>query len=1264
MINTEQLTHPIYKFVESTLKFKEQIHKINWDDNIDRLLTSKNNLDSLTAWISKQNLTSGWHWICDPRIDYSNFDFNWLPDRCDLDHIHCFVINGQKDISYTWLINTEQLCSPKYKFVDSILKFKEPTNKINWTENIDKLLINENNLNKLTDWIIEQHLTPGWYWICDPRINYSNFDFTWLPDRFDLDHIHCFTLGGQKELSYTWLINTEQLLKPAYKFVESNLEFKEPIQKINWLKTVDNLLLDKDNLNKLTDWIIEQHLTPGWHWICDSRINYDNFDFNWLPNQWDLDNIHCFTLNKQKELSYTWLINTEQLHKPKHKFVESKLEFKESINKIQWPDNIDNLLTDNDNLAKLTAWLIEQQLPSGWHWVCDNRINYDNFDFNWLPNQWDLDQIHCFTLGGQKELSYTWLINSEQLHNPKYKFVDSKLEFKESTIKIHWPDNIDAMLIQENNKDLLLQWIADQNLSNGWYWICDRKTDYSNFNFDWMPSHWDSDTIHCFAFADQSELSLTWLVNTEHLNKPKTKFIQSNLTRAPIAKLAWPENIDAMMSTAANNNYANIIDWVKNNNLETGWYWICDDRIDYNNFDFNWLPELWEHQYVHCFSLKNQSQLSYTWLINTEQLSQSKFKFVRSELDFKNPIAKIQWPYDIDNCDAAVQLQDNMISWANDQNLPEGWFWITDSRIDYRHFNFNWMPDTWNLDYTHCFTMQEQNQLSYTWLTNKRALATPQFKYIDSDLQFAKPIDKMHWPNFLDTTLSGGDWNDSLVNWLLEQNLSDGWHWVCDSRINYDEFNFSWLPTQWDLEYVHCFTLKNNNTLSYTWLVNTKTLKNKKFKFYKTDLTLDNTHDTITLDVLNETVVGKSQRFLGNMTAALTTAVRKSNAEWLWIISNCCDYANFNFKYRPNLDQIDHTHCWPSGKQEKGETFLIHIPSFNRTNEFRFNFGHASVKRKPWPRIAYSENNLVEAIKSHASKSLYTVYHKPEQKLFVDFEPCIWEKRPIVSYSNCNAASLVPRDCIAKEEIYEYPFLERRVGYASDTQLDIVFLHNSEKDHSDNYQRLINTAPKNLNVNVSAGITPRLKAYQTAAELSTTDWFLAVFAKCYMVDKFKSFKWRPDYWQKPKHYIFYNHNCDLDITYGHMAPIAYNKQLMLENTGGLDMTLAQEHTVVPLTISETKLTDPWDIWRTAFRETVKLKYYAQTNSNIELQYRLEKWIDVDQTENNASLWYKRGSTDAEDFFKSIDGSYDQILVTNEWVWLRERFDSLYATQQI
>jgi hypothetical protein len=162
-----------------------------------------------------------------------------------------------------------------------------------------------------------------------------------------------------------------------------------------------------------------------------------------------------------------------------------------------------------------------------------------------------------------------------------------------------------------------------------------------------------------------------------------------------------------------------------------------------------------------------------------------------------------------------------------------------------------------------------------------------------------------------------------------------------------------------------------------------------------------------------------------------------------------------------------------------------------------------------------------------------------------------------------------------------------------------------------------------------------------------------------MKESFRDFKWRPDYWQKPKHYIFHNHNVDLDLTYGHMAPIAYNKRLMLENTGGLDMTLAQEHAVVPVVLSQTILTDPWDTWRTAFRETVKLMYYAKTDNSIELQFRLDRWLNAEEMWAKHNPWYQYGANDGKDFFESVDGEWGWIMVTNEWDYLRQYYSARY-----
>jgi hypothetical protein len=676
--------------------------------------------------------------------------------------------------------------------------------------------------------------------------------------------------------------------------------------------------------------------------------------------------------------------------------------------------------------------------------------------------------------------------------------------------------------------------------------------------------------------------------------------------------------------------YTSDIDKAKQNaiaNAKTEFAWILCESVDYTNFNLRWVPNRFERSQSHTWGSHNNANSHTTWLLPVNLLRDNN----TIETNFHNLILP-------------------SLSTA-------GWTWITDERVDYSNFNFDWLPDSWDWHLTHCFAMQGTEQLSFTQLVNTKS--TDEKKFHKSNLKFNDDVQgQLTWPNFVDTMLTGADWQDSLANCVLSQDLATEWIWITDSRIDYAQFDFSWMPEPWDHDYIHCFTMKNQEQLSYTWLINRNTIKNKQFKYIKTDLKFkDNLHcEEVYLDMGNVTgamLMSKRVRYTGRMEDVLRNAVKRCTKEWMFVASSCANYEEFNFSWLPDLDQIHYTHCWPAPGQVKGETFLIHIPSFRHSNEFIWNFEHPVVKRYPWPGIIYKEDNIADAINlNERHSSLYTVYYKRGSRIHFFPTPCLWEQRPVIGMSLCNSVSLVPRDCIVEKEIYEYPHLERTVEAADGCKMDIIFLHNNEAGYLNNYDRL-NHRSYDIPY-VVKGITPRLKAYQTAANKSNTDWFLAVFAKCWMTDNFVQFKWRPDYWQQAKHYIFHNYNKDLDLTYGHMAPIAYNKRLMLENTGGLDMTLAQEHAVIPEVISQTELTDPWDIWRTAFRETVKLLYYAKNSDNIELHYRLDKWLTAEQ------LWYKRGAEDAQAYFESIDGDYAWIMLTSEWDWLRKRFNAAYA----
>jgi hypothetical protein len=1087
--------HNDVDYTNFNLRYLPSVH----EQKQSHVWSSHNNPNSHTVWLlpvdelkTKLEIEKNYHseilpastisknWITDDRIDYSNFDFNWLPNSWDADKNHAFAMQGTEQLCYTFLINNNTAETVYHR---SDLRFKPGA------------------------------AADEWHWITDNRIDYSNFDFTWLPDAWDVDKIHWFPMSGTEKLAYTKLINIKHYTSEE-KYHSGDLKFIDA--------------------------------SDEWQWEKDPRIDYSNFDFTWLPDAWDIDKIHCFTMFGTEKLTYTKLINTKH-SKSEEKYHHSDLKFKPGAASDEW------------------------------QWEKDPRINYSNFDFTWLPDAWDIDKIHCFTMYGTEKLAYTKLINNKHSTSEE-KYHRSDLKFK-----------LDAAIDE-------------------WHWITDDRIDYSNFNFTWLPDAWDIDKEHCFVMAGLEQLSYTKLINTKNEIKG-TKYHTSNL-----------KFIDA----------------------SDEWVWVTDDRVDYSNFDFTWLPDAWDMDKKHCFCMYDTEQLYYTYLYNAK-LPLGETKYYKAGLKFKEPM---------------MQITKDEVSRTD---LPE-WVWVIDSRVDYSKFNFDWLPDAFDLDKAHYFCMNGYRELSYTQLLNTR-LPTIENKYHRTRLKFKREIqDRLYWPNFVTTILSGFDWYDSLANWVIDQEIDEEWLWVIDPRIDYSKFDFTWLPDLWDLEYIHCFTMQDKQQLSYTWLVNTKTLKQKKFKFHQSDLKFNKHMFQLTmLDMGNTSKItqayDKKIRFTGNMNDVLRSAIRRCDKEWLYVASSISGYTNhFNFSWFPDLDQLEFTHCWPSPKQIKGETFLIHIPTFLKKNEFTWNFDHKPIRRLPWPVIHYEEDSLAEAINNHHTSSLYTFYCKIDVSGYDMPEPCLWNNRPVVSACVGNSNSLVPRDCCVKKEIYEYEYLEKQYDPYL-VPLDIIFIHNGENNSGDNLSRLDSLMPSNTEIKVSSGVNGRLKAYQAAAELSSTDWFLAVFAKCSMKDSFSNFRWRPDYWQQPKHYIFYNHNADLDLTYGHMAPIAYNKKLMLANKGGLDMTLAQEHAVVPMVISETRLTSPWEVWRTSFRETIKLLYYAKQDqaNNIELQHRLCKWMESPD-------WYKKGADDAKSFFESVDGDLGWILVTNEWDWLMEHFNRIYAKQ--
>jgi hypothetical protein len=396
-----------------------------------------------------------------------------------------------------------------------------------------------------------------------------------------------------------------------------------------------------------------------------------------------------------------------------------------------------------------------------------------------------------------------------------------------------------------------------------------------------------------------------------------------------------------------------------------------------------------------------------------------------------------------------------------------------------------------------------------------------------------------------------------------------------------------------------------------------------------------------------------------NWTDHLSTIRRGSRAvrtRYFWVLSSCCDYSNFDFLWEPTPWQSHQIHCWPSGSQQFGDTFLIPTAEWNRQQEsltqleqYRdVNFEHESVARLPWQTVTYDSDTLVDALAGAECRTPYVLFEHAHNPSTVQTDPWLWRERPVVGLTDNQATSLVPRDAhgSVREQVYNYKYLEKKKS-TQGQPLDIVFIDNGELTADYNYLQLPHVSIPNQ-IHRSSGVAGRVAAYHAAAQLSQTPWFFAVFAKLRVDSRF-DWSWQPDYWQQPKHYIFHARNPINGLTYGHQAMIAYNKQLVLNNTGvGLDFTLDSPHEVVPILSGTADYANSqWSAWRTAFREALKLR----SNTDVESQYRLNRWLGPIPVELPNSEWSRWGAEDAVEYYDAVGGAMEELRKSYDWAWL-------------
>jgi hypothetical protein len=484
--------------------------------------------------------------------------------------------------------------------------------------------------------------------------------------------------------------------------------------------------------------------------------------------------------------------------------------------------------------------------------------------------------------------------------------------------------------------------------------------------------------------------------------------------------------------------------------------------------------------------------------------------------------------------------------------------------------------------------------------------------------------------------------------------------WIVNYLCDYTGFDFLWEPLPHQRHQTHVWPSQHQQN-SDTWLI---PQKSNQHEINREHAVVNRVKSAPQLHIKHNHTSADSgdinTRYISDYLGTIRRALSKVDWEYCWVTTDVCDYTNFDFTWHPSEWQLDMLHVFPSGDNKFGDTFYVHVPSFlEKTQDLTilewFETLHfveeITVPRLPIPAVKYDTDSVVPAIWNYEFADPLVQFYRNE----VYFEPTIslWQEstKVVVPLTDGAGSIVVPRECknYLKTQVYDYPYIDKTIQkYRNDPPLDIVFISNGESNAEENWKILQRAVNNSLNRLVRVdGITGRVAAYRAALEASNTDWAFCVFAKL-SVDFGFDWSWQPDRMQEPKHYIFHALNPVNGLVYGHMAAIAYNKTLVMENTApGLDFTLDQSHEVVPALSGVAHYADtPWMAWRTAFREVIKLK---NSLPDVESEYRLQKWLTVGSLGNGK--WSVIGAKDAVEYYDSVNGDFFELRKSYEWAWL-------------
>jgi len=578
------------------------------------------------------------NWKILQEIDRSKFDLSWRPDPREPDYIYVwgnkyipaelestleYHVLGATEIKYMGNVDVE----PQYDRWNILIPVDKSSFDFTWRPDPREpayIYVWGNKYNDAQrEPTIEYH-TPGatqrkymndrvattlpdmdnW----TTHIPVESFDYSWRPDPKSPPYIYVF---GNK-----W---NDPATEPT---VEYNVKGATDYKYIS-----DIIAITKPNLQ---------------YWQISNNDDLETFDFSWRPNP------------KSPPQIYQWENNGPRYIMPDASDVVlmkyDTLNQRTQVKRYHIKTTLEDLINEHSDEV---------------FWAINPDLNYSKFDFSWRPNEENFRHINVFGNEYSKD-TQTYYVNGPlyMMGHHEYNYVEGQKVEIDSNLSMFFVDRsneestarfneLKARYPQLQKTRYLNSWVDTINrcltrATTNLCWILNSELDYSDFDFNFYPSPWQTKMIHIFG-TQWNHWGTTFMINKEtfHEGTQYLKLIEHanplNFVKSKRAK-ANTCLYDVVLVDHENNELDDVKKLIKSktgktptvikynrtylqtfkNYLKTllvkkeHYVWICSSICDYTNFDFSYIADPFAKDQLHVFP-SNKQKFGDTFLVDVNK---------------------------------------------------------------------------------------------------------------------------------------------------------------------------------------------------------------------------------------------------------------------------------------------------------------------------------------------------------------------------------------------------------------------------------------------------------------------------------------------------------------------------------------------------------------------------------------------------------------------------------------------------------------------